>query len=275
MSQTFTIIERQYEIYDRELLGIIWALKKWRHYIQGLGHTTKIFSDHKNLMYFHTAQKLNDQQARWLLYLSEFDIKMIHVPGTKMIQYDALSQRPDHGINESTRKEEQVYWNNYKKELTNMQDNLADWKIEEVDGWRTIFYKGKNYILKYQELWWDIVKMFHDHETVYPLSMVMRFHYFWPWKSQNCTIPVNLEAIQNTTITTKLFWPLYLGYNHVLQYIVYGLQLSNFSIFLKFTFDWHPQTYLISPQKVKLSVIAAIQCKNSLIWPQTSITAHS
>ena len=37
---------------------------------------------------------------------------------------------------------------NTKKGPTNMQIDLADWKIEEVDGQRTIFYKGKNYIPK-------------------------------------------------------------------------------------------------------------------------------
>ena len=58
----------------------------------------------------------------------------------------------------------------------------------------------------------------------------MRSHYLWPQKSQNHTIPVNLEAIQTTTIASKLFQPLYLGYNWVLHYIVYGLQLSNFDI---------------------------------------------
>jgi RNase H-like domain found in reverse transcriptase len=35
LSKTFTDTERQYEIYDRELLGIVRALKEWRHYIQG------------------------------------------------------------------------------------------------------------------------------------------------------------------------------------------------------------------------------------------------
>ena len=92
MSKTFTDTERKYEIYDRELLEIIQALKEWRHYIQGSGHTTIVFSDHKNLTYFRMAQKLNDRQARWSLYLSEFDIKLIHLPGSKMIQSDALSQ---------------------------------------------------------------------------------------------------------------------------------------------------------------------------------------
>ena len=35
---------------------------------------------------------------------------------------------------------------------TNLKNNLEDWKIEEVDGRKTVFYKGKNYILKDQEL---------------------------------------------------------------------------------------------------------------------------
>ena len=33
--------------------------------------------------------------ARWTLYLSEFDIKLIHIPGKKNIQVDVLSRRPD------------------------------------------------------------------------------------------------------------------------------------------------------------------------------------
>ena len=35
---------------------------------------------------------------------------------------------------------------------TSLKNDLEDWKIEEVDGKRTIFYKGKNYIPKNQEL---------------------------------------------------------------------------------------------------------------------------
>jgi hypothetical protein len=33
--------------------------------------------------------------ARWTLYLSEFDIKLVPIPGKKNIQADSLSQRPD------------------------------------------------------------------------------------------------------------------------------------------------------------------------------------
>ena len=64
ISKTLSPTERNYEIYDQELLAIIQALEEWCHYIQGSAHTTIILSDHKNLMYYREAKKLNQQQAQ-------------------------------------------------------------------------------------------------------------------------------------------------------------------------------------------------------------------
>jgi hypothetical protein len=49
------------------------------------------------LEYFRTAQKLNQQQAQWPLYLSQFDFSLHHKPGRSMGKPDTLSQRADHG----------------------------------------------------------------------------------------------------------------------------------------------------------------------------------
>jgi hypothetical protein len=49
-------------------------------------------TDHKNLTYFHSPQNLNHRQARWLLFLADFDLTLEHVPGTQMAPADALSQ---------------------------------------------------------------------------------------------------------------------------------------------------------------------------------------
>ena len=96
ISQSLNPAERNYEIYDRELLAIIRGLEAWRHLLLGAPHPIQILCDHKNLGYWRTAQKLNRRQARWALFLSEFDYELIHVPGTKMVQSDALSRRSDH-----------------------------------------------------------------------------------------------------------------------------------------------------------------------------------
>ena len=52
LSKTFAPNEKNYEIYDRELLAIIRVLKEWRHYVQGSNHPTTILSNHKNLTYY-------------------------------------------------------------------------------------------------------------------------------------------------------------------------------------------------------------------------------
>ena len=64
ISKTFSPAERNYEIYDWELLAIIRVLEEWRHYIQGSPHTTVILSNHKNLTYYREAKKLNQRQAQ-------------------------------------------------------------------------------------------------------------------------------------------------------------------------------------------------------------------
>jgi transposase InsO family protein len=217
ISKTLSPTERNYEIYDRELLGIIRALEEWRHYIQGSPHSTVVFSDHKNLTYYREAKKLNRRQARWSLYLSEFDVKLVHLPGHKMVQSDALSRRPDLCPDEDTDNENMVMLPDnmfvnlidtdlqeriavsedldgnaaealkllLEKAPTAMTSGLENWELRKLNGQNILFYKGKNYIPRNMELRRDIVKTFHDHETAgHPGEIgtynAVRQHYWWP-----------------------------------------------------------------------------------------------
>jgi RNase H-like domain found in reverse transcriptase/Reverse transcriptase (RNA-dependent DNA polymerase) len=87
--------QRNYDAGDRELLAIIQALKEWRHYIQASGHATIVLSNHDNYQHFKLPQTIGQWMARWTLYLSKFDIKLVHIPGKKNIHADSLSRRPD------------------------------------------------------------------------------------------------------------------------------------------------------------------------------------
>jgi len=92
LSKSLNEIERNYEIYDKEMLVIIRGLENWRHLLEGACFKFEIWTDHKNLEYFMKAQKLNRRQARWALYLSKFDFTLKHVPETKMGKADGLSR---------------------------------------------------------------------------------------------------------------------------------------------------------------------------------------
>jgi len=95
LSKSLNETERNYEIYDKEMLAVIRELKNWRYLLEGTKYKFKVWTDHKNLEYFMKAQNLNQKQVHWALYLSMFDFTLKHVPGTKMGKADRLSIRLD------------------------------------------------------------------------------------------------------------------------------------------------------------------------------------
>ena len=154
--------------------------------------------------------------ARWTLYLSEFDIKLIHIPGKKNIQADALSRRPDL-CPEGTDNEnivvlpEHLFTNLINTELqrrianagkmdydaaeaikgllgegpNKAKEDLEDWEVEEFEGKNILFYKEKNYIPTDGQLRHDIVQKYHDHPTARHPGELQTFnavkeHYWWP-----------------------------------------------------------------------------------------------
>ena len=64
ISKSLNEAKRNYEIYDKEMLVIIWCLEAWRYFLEGAKDQFEIWTDHKNLEYFMKAQKLNQRQAR-------------------------------------------------------------------------------------------------------------------------------------------------------------------------------------------------------------------
>jgi hypothetical protein len=91
-SGTLNEAERNYDIYDLELLVIVKALEHWKTYLGGSPHKIKIFSDHMNLQYWRQPQKISRRIAREVLTLSEYNIEIHHVKGRNNGQADVLSR---------------------------------------------------------------------------------------------------------------------------------------------------------------------------------------
>ena len=81
MSKSLNPAERNYEIYDKELLAIMSCLEEWRQYLLGNPEPFEIWTDHQNLTYFREARKLNCRQARWFTELQDYDFMLFHKPG--------------------------------------------------------------------------------------------------------------------------------------------------------------------------------------------------
>lgn len=95
-SRSLSSAEKNYQVYNYELLAIVDCLEEWWHYLIHAKHTVQIFTNHLNLTYFRKPQKINPHQAGWMMFLAEYDFQLHHIPGNKNSAADALSHRPDH-----------------------------------------------------------------------------------------------------------------------------------------------------------------------------------
>ena len=64
--------------------------------MEGHPYKVKIWSDHQNLTFFRTAQKLTRRQARWALFMTCFDFVLYHKLEKTMQAEDPLSRQADH-----------------------------------------------------------------------------------------------------------------------------------------------------------------------------------
>jgi hypothetical protein len=95
-SKTLSAAERNYDVYDLELLAIVNAMDHWRPYLAGSPHKIIIYSDHQNLLYWKEPHKISRRVTREVLMLSEYNFEICHIKGMANGRADALSRRPDY-----------------------------------------------------------------------------------------------------------------------------------------------------------------------------------
>jgi hypothetical protein len=91
-SAFFKEAERNYKIWDREMLAITKALKNWRQFLAGLDNPFEIWTDHRNLEFWRTMQHLTRCQARWALLLADYNFVLVYKLGKENGIVDPLSR---------------------------------------------------------------------------------------------------------------------------------------------------------------------------------------
>lgn len=188
-SQSLSQAERNYEIYDKEMLAIMAAIEEWRPYLLGASQPFEIWTDHRNLQYFRKPQKLNYRQARWVITLQDYDFQLSHRPGALMTKADLLSRRADHYQGEDdncdivllkpevfageimlealdtdfVRRAKCSAQNRDREVVKALVNRTNDWE-ETAEG--LVVWKHRLYVPKDDRLHTDILKAHHDAPTV-------------------------------------------------------------------------------------------------------------
>jgi len=214
LSRTIQVAEKNYEIYDKELLAIVEALAKWRQYLLDAAEPFEVWMDHENLEYFREPHKLNKRQAQWYLKLQDYDFTLKHIPGKTNTKVDILSRKDQINMKEDnkdiqllkdemwTRKTtarimmlgqkvvpkegdilKRIRKNNTReKEVTQAikkGDGLA-WEEDEV-----VYMEGRVYIPNNKDLKEEILREHHDpadvgHLGQYRMQELIKRTYWWP-----------------------------------------------------------------------------------------------
>ncbi|GKG04780.1 putative reverse transcriptase domain-containing protein, partial [Tanacetum coccineum] len=88
-SRHLKIHEKNYTTHDLELGAVVFALKIWRHYLNGTKYM--VFTDHKSIQHILDQKELN-MKRRWLEFLSDYDCEIRYHPGKANVIADVLSR---------------------------------------------------------------------------------------------------------------------------------------------------------------------------------------
>src|SRR6266705_3201041 len=165
-SATFTPTERNYDIYERELLAVMKSLAHWRPYLGWTKEPFTIMTDHANLQYWKSPKNLNRRTARWHADLQEYDFDILYIPGKANVPPDALSRPP--GADRGKEDNQDVII-------------LPEAKFTAA----TAALDGKTLVPALNEVKRGIMALVHDHPTAgHPgrdeTLRKAQEHYYWP-----------------------------------------------------------------------------------------------
>src|SRR5699024_7172566 len=90
-SKHFTPTQQRYSTIEKEATAIIFALRKWRHFL--LGQEITIETDHRPLQWLMSKRDCPDKLGRMAAELQEYRIKDItYIKGESNIMADTLSR---------------------------------------------------------------------------------------------------------------------------------------------------------------------------------------
>ena len=79
--------------YEKELLAVVFAVQKWRHYL--LSRPFVIRTDHRSLKYMLEHILTTTFQQKWLVKLMKFKFSIEYKQGKENVAADALSRLKD------------------------------------------------------------------------------------------------------------------------------------------------------------------------------------
>ncbi|KAA0037919.1 ty3-gypsy retrotransposon protein [Cucumis melo var. makuwa] len=168
-SQKLSETAKEKSVYERELMAIVLAIEKWRHYL--LGHHFVVFTDQKALQYILEQRELIPGIQKWLMKLMGFDFEIFYRAGPENKVADALSRVPNEAqlnviaipsildvkvVGREVQEDDKLK-KIFEKVLTD-PDSVPRYSVKQGQ----LFYKGRLVLPRTSSLLPTILHTFHD-----------------------------------------------------------------------------------------------------------------
>lgn len=214
-SRTLNKTERKYSTTEKELLGVIFGVEKFRGYVEGTHFTLE--TDHSSLQYLSKLSNPSGRLARLSLRLSQFDFEIKHRKGTTMVISDALSRSfPDISVIDVTTFKPDTWYTAMIDKVNNNPESFPTFKVENNVLYKHVF--SPNPISSNLSNWKivvpnpnriDVLKTFHDDQTSAHLGIsktIARISeiYYWPKLRSTVSRYINKCSVCSSCKTQNL-----------------------------------------------------------------------
>lgn len=129
ISAKFNNTEKNYHINEAECYAAVWAIKKYKAYLEGNRFVLR--TDSRSLTWLEKFKETKQKFIRWALLLQEFDFDIEHVSGKHNELPDYLSRNPEESMSEECIDESVEHIS-----VPQIEDNVE--KIELVLNYKSI-----------------------------------------------------------------------------------------------------------------------------------------
>jgi hypothetical protein len=180
-------------IYEKEMMAILHALKKWRPYL--IGRHFKVKTDHDSLKYFLEQRLSSEEQQKWVTKILGYDFEIVYKKGKQNVVADALSRKDEDVeaflyaisiIQPDWIIEARDEWKNDEKVWTLIERLQQDSGASDTFTWKndSLWYKDRLYLCKNSQLKQKVLLELHTSPVGGHSGFLKTYHrvkkdFFW------------------------------------------------------------------------------------------------
>jgi hypothetical protein len=180
-------------IYEKEMMAILHALKKWHPYL--IGRHFKVKTDHDSLKYFLEQRLSSEEQQKWVTKILGYDFEIVYKKGKQNVVVDALSRKDEDVeaflcaisiIQPDWIIEARDEWKNDEKVWTLIQRLQQDSSASDTFTWKndSLWYKDRLYLCKNSQLKQKVLLELHTSPVGGHSRFLKTYHrvkkdFFW------------------------------------------------------------------------------------------------